>query len=165
MFVLWGHQIGFLAHLAQSRSSVSIRWMKEDETHGWGVQVPSQPFHGDMSRVSLILRAQLHNLASWSFIWHSRVRNPRRAPPPHLKGLTHLQTLLCGSFKEELRWSSKWQPTPVFLFGKSHGQKRLVGYSSWGCKESDKTEHAHISSKLNTVGNDWLFLKILKNKN
>ena len=33
----------------------------------------------------------------------------------------------------------KWQPTPVFLPGKSHGQRRLVGYSPWGCKESDMT--------------------------
>ena len=28
----------------------------------------------------------------------------------------------------------KWQPTPVFLPGKSHGQRRLVDYSPWGCK-------------------------------
>ena len=26
----------------------------------------------------------------------------------------------------------KWQPTPVFLPGKSHGQSSLVGYSLWG---------------------------------
>ena len=34
----------------------------------------------------------------------------------------------------------KWQPTPLFLPGKSHGQRNLVGYSPWGCKESDTTE-------------------------
>ena len=28
----------------------------------------------------------------------------------------------------------KMQPTPVFLPGKSHGQRRLVGYSPWGSK-------------------------------
>ena len=28
----------------------------------------------------------------------------------------------------------KWQLTPVFLPGKSHGQRNLVGYSPWGCK-------------------------------
>jgi len=33
----------------------------------------------------------------------------------------------------------KWQPTPVFLPGKSHGQRRLVGYSLCGCKELDTT--------------------------
>ena len=35
----------------------------------------------------------------------------------------------------------KWQPSPVFLPGKSHGQRSLVGYSPEGCKESDTTEH------------------------
>ena len=34
-----------------------------------------------------------------------------------------------------------WLPTPVFLSGKSHGQRSLVGYSPWGHKESDTTEH------------------------
>ena len=33
-----------------------------------------------------------------------------------------------------MHWRRKWQPTPVFLPGKSHGQRSLVGYSSWGCK-------------------------------
>ena len=37
-------------------------------------------------------------------------------------------------------WRRKWQPTPVFLPGKSHGRKSLVGYSPWGHKESDTTE-------------------------
>ena len=31
----------------------------------------------------------------------------------------------------------QWQPTPVPLPGKSHGQRSLVGYSPWGHKESD----------------------------
>ena len=34
----------------------------------------------------------------------------------------------------------KWQPTPVFLPGKFHGQRRLEGFSSWARKESDMTE-------------------------
>ena len=37
-------------------------------------------------------------------------------------------------------WRRKWQPTPVFLPGESHGQKSLAGYSPWGRKESDTTE-------------------------
>ena len=35
----------------------------------------------------------------------------------------------------------KWQPTPVFVAGKSHRQKSLDGCSSQGHKESDTTEH------------------------
>ena len=36
-------------------------------------------------------------------------------------------------------WRRKWQPPPVFLPGKSHGQRILVGYSPQGCKELDTT--------------------------
>ena len=43
-------------------------------------------------------------------------------------------------------WRRKWQPIPVFLFRKSHGQRILVGYSPWGCKESDMTEGIHFLS-------------------
>ena len=35
----------------------------------------------------------------------------------------------------KIPWRRKWQPTPVFLLGQSHGQKSLVGYSPWGHKE------------------------------
>ena len=38
-----------------------------------------------------------------------------------------------------LVWRRKWQPTPVFLPGKSHRWRNLVGFSSWGRKESNTT--------------------------
>ena len=37
-------------------------------------------------------------------------------------------------------WRREWQPTPVLLPGKSHGQRNLAGYSPWGCKEANTTE-------------------------
>ena len=40
----------------------------------------------------------------------------------------------------KILWRRKWQPTPEFLPGEFHGQRRLVGYSSWGHKESDTSE-------------------------
>ena len=49
--------------------------------------------------------------------------------------------LIPGS--EKIPWRRKWQPTPVILPGKSHGQRNLVGYSPQSCKESDMTEHTH----------------------
>ena len=36
------------------------------------------------------------------------------------------------------------ETTPVLLPGKFHGWSRLVGYSPWGCKESDTTEQLHF---------------------
>ena len=41
-------------------------------------------------------------------------------------------------------WRRKWQPTPVFLPGESHGQRSLTGYSSQGHEESDVTKHTHM---------------------
>ena len=46
----------------------------------------------------------------------------------------------------KISWRRKWQPTPVFLPGKSHGCRNLVGYSPWGRKESDMTEQLHFLS-------------------
>ena len=40
----------------------------------------------------------------------------------------------------KIPWRRKWQPTLVFLPGKSHGQRSLVAYSPWGLGESDMTE-------------------------
>ena len=39
-----------------------------------------------------------------------------------------------------MHWRRKWQPTPVFLPGESHGQRSLADYSSSGHKELDTTE-------------------------
>ena len=38
--------------------------------------------------------------------------------------------------------SRKWQPTSVFLPGKLHGRRSQAGYSPWGHKELDMTQHA-----------------------
>ena len=46
------------------------------------------------------------------------------------------QTRVLG--KERKSWRRKWQPTPVFLPGKVHGQRSLAGCSPWGYM----TEHA-----------------------
>ena len=43
-------------------------------------------------------------------------------------------------------WRRKWQPAPVFLPGKSHRQRSLVGHSLWDHKESDMTEHARMQN-------------------
>ena len=40
----------------------------------------------------------------------------------------------------KIPWRRKWQPTPLFLSGKSHEQRSLVGYCPWGHKR---------------VGHDW----------
>ena len=46
----------------------------------------------------------------------------------------------------------QWHPTPVFLPGKSHGRRSLVGFSPWGHEESDTTERLHFHSSLLCIG-------------
>ena len=49
----------------------------------------------------------------------------------------------------KILWRRKWQPTPVLLAGKSHGQRSMVGsYSPWGHKDSDMTERLHSLTQL-----------------
>ena len=47
----------------------------------------------------------------------------------------------------KIPWRRKWQPTPVLLPGKPHGQRSLAGYSPRVCKESDTTEWVNNSLK------------------
>ena len=49
-------------------------------------------------------------------------------------------------------WRRKWQPTPVFLRGESHGQRSLEGYNPWGQKELSATE------QLSTCNNHTISL-------
>ena len=51
----------------------------------------------------------------------------------------------------KIPWRRKWQPTPVFLPGESHGQRSLEGYGPWGRKElntTKATEHVHTGLPL-----------------
>ena len=57
-----------------------------------------------------------------------------------IKNLLAMQGTWFNPWVGEIHWRSKWQPTPVFWPGESHGQRSLVGYSPWGHKESGMTE-------------------------
>ena len=62
----------------------------------------------------------------------------------------------------KIPWRRKWQPIPVFLLGKSRGQRSLVGYSPGGRPESDTTERLNnndFSDHHTSLpgGRSWLF--------
>ena len=50
-------------------------------------------------------------------------------------------------------WRRKWQPSPVFLSGKSHGQRSLVGCSPRGCgvRQDSATELEIVVSEVRTA--------------
>ena len=47
-------------------------------------------------------------------------------------------------FSNNKGWRRQWQPTPVILPRKSHGQRSLVGCSPWGPEESDMTKRLQV---------------------
>ena len=51
-----------------------------------------------------------------------------------VKNLLVMQEMWVGSLGWKDPWRRKWQPTPVSLLGKSHGQRSLAGYMTWSCK-------------------------------
>ena len=57
-----------------------------------------------------------------------------------VKKLPEMRETQVQSLVGKIPWRREWQPTPVFLPGESLGQRSLVGYSPWGCKESDMTK-------------------------
>ena len=64
------------------------------------------------------------------------------------------------SWVGKILWRRKWQPTPVLLPGKSHGQRSLVGYSPQGHKESDTTEQLHFQLHFHRYGcESWTIKK------
>ena len=65
-----------------------------------------------------------------------------------VKRLPTMQETRVQSLGPKIPWRRKWQPTPVFMPGKSHGLRILVSYSPWGGKELDTTEQLHFTSTL-----------------
>ena len=59
----------------------------------------------------------------------------------------------------KIPWRRKWQPTPVFLAGKSHGRRSLASYSPWGHKESDMTEW--LSMQECTIFKNWFTSEVI----
>ena len=60
----------------------------------------------------------------------------------------------------KIRWRRKWQPIPVFLPGKSHGQWSQVGYSPRGCRvrhdwSNWTCTHAEENNKASIAGAEW----------
>ena len=80
----------------------------------------------------------------YRYWWAQRVKNPLQCRKPGFE-----------PWLGKIPWRREWLPTPVFLPGKSQGQRSLAGYNPWSRKESDTTEHVSKrwtqKWKLNTM--------------
>ena len=77
-------------------------------------------------------------------------------------GDTGVMGLIPGSGRSLRRRA--WQPTPVFLPGKSHGQRSLPIYGPWSCKDSDTaeaSEDAYMSYSAVWTPNTTCILKTM----
>ena len=70
---------------------------------------------------------------SWAFLEAQMIKNPPA-----------MQKTWVQSLGWKIPWRRAWRLTPVFLPGKSHRQRSLVGYSPWGRQEENMTEQLSI---------------------
>ena len=84
---------------------------------------------------------------SCSHVWY--LPHPKGFPSGKESAAMHETQVL--SLVGKIPWRREWPPIPVFLPGKSCGQKSLAGYSSRRCKESDMTERLkHVEGTHNS---------------
>ena len=117
-------------------------------TRLWGHQLP---WDGTKNRfwqkadklLSLLVVLYVANLFPEEFIYsqHSSILVLKNLPAS--AGQRHRRCKF-SPWVRKIPWRRKWQPTPVFLPGKFHGQRSLAGYSPWSRKELNTTEHTHI---------------------
>ena len=90
----------------------------------------------------LPLLGRVKNIWEKKSSWSSKTRNLNfSVAGNYLYSICIVLNIVPGfnPWVRKILWRRKWQPTPVLLPGKFHGQRSLVGYSPWGCKELDKT--------------------------
>ena len=68
-----------------------------------------------------------------------------------VKSLPTMRETWVRSLGWEDSLEKKWQLTPVFLPGESRGERNLMGYSPWGCKELDTTERLSTAQHVLTI--------------
>ena len=64
---------------------------------------------------------------------------------------------------KKIPWRRKWQPTPAFLSGKSHGRRSVAGYSPWSPKrvgydlETEQQQHIVLSEFIGIKAAIWVY--------
>ena len=108
-----------------------------------GDGIPSELFQilkDDVIKVLHSIHQQIWKTQQWPQDWKRSVffPIPKKGNAKECSNY-HTTALISHTSKVMLR-RRKWQPTPVFLPGKVHGQRSLAGYSPQDHKESDTTE-------------------------
>ena len=114
-----------------SRYLIFVTWVNEYSSQPWTQWIWALPWNmvENMEESSTICTAESSCLHSYKILWKLKKNGQK---------LIHNYGLILSS------WRSKWQPTPVFLPGESHGWRSLVGCRPWGHKELDTAEQPHF---------------------
>ena len=119
-----GHRVDFHGKLEEGKG----RCTSSFSPCGFGSQV--WEWGPSLSARVTFESSQDHTIVSLSLftLWTSLVTQTVKNPPA----------------MQKILWRREWLPTPVFLPGKSRGQRSPKGYCPWDCKELDRTEpHFH----------------------
>ena len=146
---LWGSGRGGRSH--ETRALAQSTLIHNPGTRlSLGFQLPEEPEKG-IGECCHFVDISHHNkftACAWGTLRPPRCHYWKRIHLP----MQETQEMWVWSVGRESPWRRKWQPTPVFLPGKSRGQRTLAGYSPWGCKESDMTEHSTARNTSNSQG-------------
>ena len=105
----------------------------------WASQTgPQTDESGQRGTVAGIQRGHVIPSRNWRCNWHSVHRFSQELE----------RNEICLMWPHSKYWRRKWQPTPVFLPGESHGQRSLVGYGPWGRRELDTTQRLSITHSV-----------------
>ena len=122
--------------LCQSDSKKDPDQFLRDHTTEWNVVIKNN-IHEHYGKPTVFPHTQTRKLWTTVSEGASQAVLVVKNPPANARD-TRDASSIPGSVR--FPWRKKWQPTPVFFPRESHGQRSLVGYSPWGCKESDTTE-------------------------
>ena len=90
------------------------------------------------------------HFTSLHFIWEYLVVTGASPVTRMLKNLPQCRRPGFDPQVKKIPWRREWLLTRVFLPGEFHGQRNLVGYSPWGCKELDTIEWLTLLQWVNT---------------
>ena len=134
--------------------SETLEWFPVGDSM-WGGSHTSLP--QQLSYQGAVMGKSSWPITAWTTASSSAL--PDFSPPPLLKNkkpenwrcfeLTGLSNRFCGICLQCRRlgfdpwvWSPGEKNGNPLQYSEFHGQRSLAGYSSWGCKESDRTKHA-----------------------
>ena len=148
-------------YLTPLRINIHVRWTRDATARQEGVRLSGQQRSGSwiqnfglllILKKSLTLCKIITNILTYWSLWASQLASGKESTCQFSIHKRHT----FDPWVRKIPWRRKWQTAPVFLPGKFHGQRRLVGYSPWGHEESDmakklsKHARAHMHTYTHT---------------